>query len=353
MDHMGGPMPRFVGGEGPAPCRIMLIGEGPGWEEEKCGRPFVGKSGKELDRYLWRNLHLGRDQVYVTNMVKYRTDDKDRDPTATEMRRDSQILTEELTRVDPEFIITLGRISTRHFLGDVDMDVVHGIPHPAGRRWVLPCFHPAAGLHNTEAQALIQYDFQAAAAAIKGPREAPPMDHYTEPTYWEAHCPADLRHIKQAVDTEGSYKKPWCLTATDRAGNAGMTQDHGSKFGHIILHNSLHDLPVLRAMDTTFQSFDDTMVMAYLLCVEPQGLKQLAKRHCGMEMHSYPELTDPYRLKKQLAWMEEALKCLDNLSLQDSSTPIGTAPPRKKVKPPPTPPTAGPKSGSRSKAKRS
>lgn len=344
-------MMRFVGGEGPAPCRIMLIGEGPGWEEEKCGRPFVGKSGKELDRYLWRNLHLGRDQVYVTNMVKYRTDDKDRDPTATEMRRDSQILTEELTRVDPEFIITLGRISTRHFLGDVDMDVVHGIPHPAGRRWVLPCFHPAAGLHNTEAQALIQYDFQAAAAAIKGPRGIPPKDPHPKPDYFEIDDPLSLRG-KTAVDTEGSWKKPWCITASKHFGVAALTHKQ-AQFDHIILHNSLHDLPVLRAMRARYVSFDDTMVMAYLLCIEPQGLKQLAKRHCGMEMHSYPELTDPHRLKKQLAWMEEALKCLDNLSLQDSSTPIGTAPPRKKVKPPPTPPTAGPRSGSRSKAKRS
>jgi uracil-DNA glycosylase family 4 len=301
---------RYVSGEGPVPSDLMFIGERPGKEENAYGRPFVGKSGKELDRYLWDALHRHRTSVYVTNLVKDWAPG-DRDPSPEEILRDTAVLEDEISRVNPEIIVTLGRFSTRYFIPDADMEVVHGYPRIVGSRCVCPIYHPAAGLHSTEFQGLIAWDMERLGRLVKG--EIEPVvaeDEYPEPEYidikaWVA--PGDA-----AIDTEGSIKKPWCLTFSTMAGIAACSRNGDADFRHIILHNAMYDLGVLRAMGTRFESFDDTMVMAYELCLEPQGLKALAKRHCGMEMNSYEELVGPARLEKQTQYLLEVDTWLSN-----------------------------------------
>jgi len=77
-DEVGCPMTRInrVNGEGPIPCHIMLIGEAPGKNEDKKGKPFVGKSGSELTHlYLGRCARINRSNVFITNLVRCRTND--------------------------------------------------------------------------------------------------------------------------------------------------------------------------------------------------------------------------------------------------------------------------------------
>jgi uracil-DNA glycosylase family 4 len=310
-------MTRYVGGDGKVPCDLMLIGEGPGREEDKKLRPFVGQSGKELWRYLWQACHMTREEVYVTNLVKYRVPN-DEDPTDEDIRRDANELAEELARVSPVFIATLGRHSSRMFLGDVDMEVVHGQPHIVRGCVIVPIIHPAAGLHSTEFQAQIAWDFQQLALAMAGkiPLE-PPKDAHPNPSYTvNGGC-----SITQdaAVDTEGSKENPWCLSWSTEAGRGRVVREGPAFFKHIILHNAMHDLAVLRAMGARFETFDDTMEMAYLLEIEPQGLKALGKRHCGMEMQSYKDVVSGVGNKLAHEYLNKAIEWLSKRSKNESN----------------------------------
>jgi len=312
-------LPGFVPGEGPTDTDLMFIGEGPGKEEDHYGRPFVGKSGKELNRYIWHALHRGRSSVYVTNLVKYRVPD-DGDPTPADIERDSHLLDEELCAIDPPFVATLGRFSTRYLLGDVDMEAVHGIPHLVGGRVVVPVYHPASGLHSTENQALIAWDMGRLAQVMRGEIEpGAAIDEYPECKYEELIC--DQVILSGAVDTEGSVRRPWCLSHSRIPGQAIVVRPKGARFSvaatferRLKLHNSLHDLGVLRAMGIELAdgTYDDTMVKAYELGVEPQGLKALAYRHCGMVMNSYQDLTEGRRIGLQTEYLAKVFKWLDS-----------------------------------------
>lgn len=296
-------MTQYVHGEGPKPCDLMIVGEGPGQEEERYGRPFVGKSGAELWRYLWRSTGRTRSSVYATNLVKHRVPGNE-DPTEMDIARDAAALVNEEEDVNPEVIITLGRWSSRNYLGDVDMEAVHGIPHFRCGRVIMPIVHPAAGLHSTEFQGIIAWDFGQLGKLLNGddlPWEA--VDELPKPEYQEICAPEHPTTCLAAVDTEGSVLKPWCLSECLVPGQAAVWRPGAQTpapfppFKRVVLHSALHDIPVLRAMGVEGCEFEDTMIMAYLLNVEPQGLKALAKRHCGMEMQDYMDLVrEPNRI---------------------------------------------------------
>lgn len=305
---------------------IALIGEGPGKDESQYGYPFIGASGQEVDRHLAR-VGLSRELCLVTNYTWQVPPEKgvlgSRNPH----------LIDELLRADPAVIMTLGRHSTRYFLGDVDMEATHGIPHqiPAWDAAILPGYHPAAGMHQVELSAHVAYDFDALAATFAGdlaPRVGS-IDQWPAPQYWDWTTNAraliettptnDFGYdYSVAIDTEGSVARPWGLSFSDDPGSAvvireaaGRGRDAIAAFGDLLrrardirrdfrvwLHNSMHDLPVLQALGIDLVEwgipFLDTMVLSYHLCVEPQGLKALAFRHCGMRMDSYLDLVGPY-----------------------------------------------------------
>jgi len=147
----------------------MLIGEAPGKHEDKNGKPFVGKSGLELDSvYLRACAGIERWVVYVSNIVKCRTNDKDRDPTRAEIDACSHILLMELEMVKPKFIGLIGGLSTQWMLGDVKMEKVHGFGYQDGDRLVMPLYHPAYGLHNTSMMRHIMKDFERFGRMIRG-----------------------------------------------------------------------------------------------------------------------------------------------------------------------------------------
>jgi len=147
-----------VPGEGPDDAEIMFIGEGPGYYEDKSGRPFVGAAGKFLDELL-AGIALKREDVYITNVVKCRPPNN-RDPLRDEMDACDGWLRRQIALIDPRVIVTLGRFSMAKFFAGDSISKVHGQPRKVDGRTIVPMFHPAAALHQERFRALIVDDFR-------------------------------------------------------------------------------------------------------------------------------------------------------------------------------------------------
>jgi DNA polymerase len=143
---------RAVPGEGDPDTEVVFVGEGPGFNEDREGRPFVGRAGGLLVRLL---AHLGwqRDDVFITNVVKCRPPDN-RDPQPDEIAACSGYLRRQLEALDPAVVVTLGRYSMATFMPGARIGQVHGTTAPAdpatGARdaLVLAMYHPAAALRT-------------------------------------------------------------------------------------------------------------------------------------------------------------------------------------------------------------
>ncbi len=139
-----------VFGEGSVPARLMVIGEGPGAEEDKSGRAFVGRAGEYLDSWL-KGIHLERGKgVYIANIVKCRPPNN-RDPQNDEREACIPYLKRQIKLVKPQVILLLGRTAAQALLETED-----GVGALRGRyhRWegipVVVTYHPAAVLRNTD-----------------------------------------------------------------------------------------------------------------------------------------------------------------------------------------------------------
>ena len=146
-----------VPGEGPANAEILFIGEGPGFHEDRQGRPFVGPAGNFLEELL-QSIGMTRDQVYIANMVKCRPPNN-RDPAPSEISACSKFLDRQIELIDPLLIVTLGRFSMSRFFPGQSISRVRGRLRPAAGRQILPIMHPAAGLRRQEMRAAIEEDF--------------------------------------------------------------------------------------------------------------------------------------------------------------------------------------------------
>ena len=115
----------IVRGEGPDSARVMLIGQNPGAEEERQGRPFVGSSGKYLASVLEKN-GMNRDSLYITNIVKCRTP-QNRKPTDEEIKSCLPVLVKEIKKVKPRLIVLLGKVAlkTPRFEGIAYIETYH------------------------------------------------------------------------------------------------------------------------------------------------------------------------------------------------------------------------------------
>jgi uracil-DNA glycosylase len=148
---------RSVPGEGPANAEIMLIGEGPGFNENEQGRPFVGAAGKFLEELL-AQAGLKRTDVWIGNVVKCRPPEN-RDPMPDELAECNVYLERQIKSINPKIIITLGRFSMGKFLPGVKISQVHGQMRKVGDRFVIAMFHPAAALHQAALKPSIMADF--------------------------------------------------------------------------------------------------------------------------------------------------------------------------------------------------
>ena len=115
---------QLVMGEGSLDADIVFIGEAPGKKEDEQGRPFVGAAGKVLNSML-EAAQMSREDVYITNIVKYRPPDN-RDPLATEKAAFLPYLLRQLDIIQPKVVVTLGRHSMEYFLPGEIIGDVHG-----------------------------------------------------------------------------------------------------------------------------------------------------------------------------------------------------------------------------------
>lgn len=168
-----------VPGEGPENADIMFVGEGPGFHEDRQGRPFVGAAGQYLEELL-ESIGMTRDDVYITNVVKCRPPEN-RDPRADEIEACWPYLERQIELIQPKLIVTLGRHSMNLFLSeDAKISQVHGQPRKIGGVVYYPIYHPAAGLHQPRWKSMIEEDFkripEVLAQASQMPDEEPPED---------------------------------------------------------------------------------------------------------------------------------------------------------------------------------
>jgi len=166
---------KLVFGAGNADAELMFVGEAPGAEEDRQGKPFVGRAGKLLDRLL-EEIGLERDEVFIANVIKCRPPGN-RDPLPEEIEECSPHLFRQIELIEPLVICTLGNFSTKLLSGErVGITKVHGRPQAreiAGRTVELyPLFHPAAALRTDSVLALLRADMARLPALLDKARGA-------------------------------------------------------------------------------------------------------------------------------------------------------------------------------------
>lgn len=155
--HLAKTAKNLVMGEGNLDADVIFVGEAPGKNEDEQGRPFVGAAGKFLDEMLG-HAGLNRQDVYITNIVKYRPPNN-RDPLPEEKRAFLPYLLGQVKVINPKLIVTLGRHSMEYFLPSQRISQIHGQPKRNGDLVIMPLFHPAAALYNGSMRQTLIDDF--------------------------------------------------------------------------------------------------------------------------------------------------------------------------------------------------
>lgn len=156
-------------GEGSHDADVMFIGEAPGRNEAKTGRPFCGTAGKILDDLL-KSIGLPRESVYITNIVKDRPQNN-RDPLPSEIDIYGPFLDRQIDIIEPEVIATLGRYSMEYIMKKFGLEselkpigLIHGKSFNTKLAnkdiKIIPFYHPAATIYNRELIKTLEEDFQ-------------------------------------------------------------------------------------------------------------------------------------------------------------------------------------------------
>jgi DNA polymerase len=139
---------QVVFGVGDPSADLMFVGEAPGRDEDLQGEPFVGRSGKLLDRLVAEELGVDRSRFYIANVVKCRPPDN-RDPTAAEIAACRPYLASQVELIRPLVVVSLGNFATKLLLEtDQGITKVRGKAYPVGEFQLVPTYHPAAALRS-------------------------------------------------------------------------------------------------------------------------------------------------------------------------------------------------------------
>ena len=160
----------LVFGDGNISAKIMIIGEGPGAQEDKEGKPFVGRAGKLLDKML-ESIHLNRTKVYISNVVNYRPP-ANRRPTEEEIVRYLPYLKNHIEIMNPKILILLGSTALNAIIGNVTViSRARGkwIQKEIGtvKPWIIASFHPAFLMRQPEQKKLAWIDLKMVRDKIK------------------------------------------------------------------------------------------------------------------------------------------------------------------------------------------
>lgn len=132
-----------VPGEGPANAKLMLVGQNPGAEEDKTGKPFIGRSGKFLNKVLAKN-DIQREEVFITNMVKHLSP-KNRKPLPDEIEACSPFLEAQIKTVKPKIVVLMGKVAWQ-------------APRVKGVTYI-ETYHPSAAMRFTKMRKRFEEDF--------------------------------------------------------------------------------------------------------------------------------------------------------------------------------------------------
>jgi uracil-DNA glycosylase family 4 len=161
---------RAVPGEGNPDTEVVFVGEGPGQNEDRQGRPFVGRAGDLLVKFL-ATLRWRRDEVFITNIVKCRPPEN-RDPEPDEIAACAPYLQRQLEILDPALVVTLGRHSLGRFMPGSRISQAHGTVRPvdpatgASNALVFAMYHPAAALRTPDIERTSYDDVASIPAAL-------------------------------------------------------------------------------------------------------------------------------------------------------------------------------------------
>ena len=152
-------------GEGSHSAEVMFVGEAPGENEAKTGRPFCGRAGKGLDDLL-ASVGIERKDVYVTNIVKDRPPGN-RDPFPDEIEIYAPFLDRQIEIIKPKVVATLGRFSMQYIMNryglDWELDSIsklHGKTFETKGFKFVPFYHPAAAIYNQNLLSILKEDFK-------------------------------------------------------------------------------------------------------------------------------------------------------------------------------------------------
>ncbi len=314
--------------DGPLDARIAIVGEGPGWNEAKTGIPFCGKAGQELDETYLRLAGLDRSEVFVTNMVQCRQERNGIDvrPAEALLKCCSENhLAEELATVDPEIVVLCGATACSMY-PDIDLELEHGFPRKIEDRWVVPMYHPAAGLHETRFMTPMLEDWERLGMWMRGKWVTP--DPSKLKPYYRMLTASEVQAIthravmrkprRSSVDTETDEGRPYSVQFTWKAGEGFMvlcSDRRGMQWlkafleneDEVVMHNAPYDLDVLDGLGIHIRKHRDTMAECYHLGNLPQGLKPAVYRIFGYRMTSYDEVVTPHSKAALETWLAEAL----------------------------------------------
>lgn len=309
--------------DGNPECDNHFIGEAPGGDENRKGRPFEGKTGQETNNGYLPLAGLRRDGVYVDNAISCLPD---RPKGKLDIKRQADLdllqscaehhLYPTLDKYRPKLIIPMGAFANRAINPNIDLELQHGIPTQTAWGTAFPMYHPAGGIHEPKKMLLIRTDWIRLRKYLIG-KLPPRIDPYAgREQYQEVTSSAHLRSVltgcndyTMGCDTE-NYKSgtPFCLTFSIQPGTGYLIRAERPDIlqtcqefldnwqAPILWHNWLWDGAVVKAMNLKFPRkwIRDTMVQVFHLGNLPQGLKALAYRELGMQMQDFDDLVVPY-----------------------------------------------------------
>ena len=168
---------KAVFGAGDADADLMFVGEAPGAEEDRQGLPFVGRAGQLLNELL-EGIGMSREDVFIANVLKSRPPGN-RDPQPEEIEACRPYLFDQVRLIEPKVVCTLGNFATKLLSGNpAGITRVRGTPqvHSLGGRavFLLPLFHPAAGLRTPAVKETLRGDFETLPKLLAGPDPGAP-----------------------------------------------------------------------------------------------------------------------------------------------------------------------------------
>ena len=322
---------RAIGGSGPQPASVLLIGERPGDSENRAGHVFVGKTGEELDGLYLPLAGLHREEVRICNTVLCGADNN-KTPTDKEIACCApDHIREEIEMTNPDVIILMGATPCT-LVPTVRLELHHGVPQ-RGRLFdwvgtVIPMYHPAIGLHESRWMKVCMDDWSGLTGLVDCKYYV--RSEKEEQVDYQIAGVQEIRRLYSihrrerrlfACDTEVHRGEAWsvqlshtpgmgCLVrVSDQPALSELRRLFSSTEAAevIIFHDAAYDLKVLRRLGIHVRSYRDTMQEAYHLGNLPQGLKPLAYRFFRHTMTSYQETVWPASISALRDWMTEAM----------------------------------------------